>query len=868
MYSSDLGVPIVETGLATYPDVTVVCGLLRRDPVSRNTVPNPRLVLEVPGDSSERCYRGRQLEQHKLSATIDTIATVSHRAQRAEVWTRSNAEWAHAEAPHGHIVQLAAVGRTLDVTRLHVAVEEVGSLTSAATAFPRPAILPREEPHPTMLSRLLVPALTLCAALLGAACGNQFRGFDAAREAAVDATDLAMRPEAPADIVPLGRTCTRSAQCDDGIDCTDDMCDTDNRCVNVPNSGRCDNGAYCDGPERCDTRRGCMRGDPITCNDGFVCTEDRCIEATHSCTHTPLDRDGDGDPDEHCTAFECGDAGVPEPDAGVTTVCWRGHDCADFDPRINSTSPEICGDMLDNNCNGFTDGAEPGGCQRAPYDQCASPLDVSAGGVFTIEVAAAQRDYVLRCAGGLAHDVVARLTLTSSQDVDITADAQFSSVAVGLQTTCGSTVPADTLECDFGYPARVRRHSVPAGTYFVLIGSSGSGAVDLTVRLSPPTLAATNDTCATATVIPDTGGTWRSDLIGMANDVSTQCGGSARDVVYAFTLTNPMNVTLQAATGRTDNLFVTLASNCGPTVNTLRCDGGSTVLFTAHQLPVGTYFVFVESYDAVAFTFQASFASPTPPAQGDTCGNPLPLVDGVPVLVSSSTMENDYRLSCFTSGRDSVFQFTLTQRSDVLVDVVPAGTDSMAVAIASDCPGSAATTRSCTVASRPRVFALGLDPGTYYVVVKSYFSSDFTIALQALAPVAVTAAAGNDVCSSALAIPPSRAFFTGDTTALMHNYDSPCAGATPGRDAVFSLHLTQPQRVTLVTDSSFFHVAWISTTSSCPGAPPPGALRDCTLGTHTTLDNALSAGDYYVFIDGLSAVQMGTYSLLAYVTNP
>src|SRR5258706_3642207 len=47
VFSSDLRVRVLETGLATYPDVTVVCGKLEMDPADRrgHTIVNPRVVV-------------------------------------------------------------------------------------------------------------------------------------------------------------------------------------------------------------------------------------------------------------------------------------------------------------------------------------------------------------------------------------------------------------------------------------------------------------------------------------------------------------------------------------------------------------------------------------------------------------------------------------------------------------------------------------------------------------------------------------------------------------------------------------------------------------------------------------------------------
>ena len=46
-YDADLRVRVPSTGLATYPDVTVVCGPLERDAEDGQAVTNPTLIVEV-----------------------------------------------------------------------------------------------------------------------------------------------------------------------------------------------------------------------------------------------------------------------------------------------------------------------------------------------------------------------------------------------------------------------------------------------------------------------------------------------------------------------------------------------------------------------------------------------------------------------------------------------------------------------------------------------------------------------------------------------------------------------------------------------------------------------------------------------------
>ena len=52
-HTSDLHVRVRATGLATYPDLTVICGPPERDAPHPATVLNPTLIVEVLSDSTE-----------------------------------------------------------------------------------------------------------------------------------------------------------------------------------------------------------------------------------------------------------------------------------------------------------------------------------------------------------------------------------------------------------------------------------------------------------------------------------------------------------------------------------------------------------------------------------------------------------------------------------------------------------------------------------------------------------------------------------------------------------------------------------------------------------------------------------------------
>lgn len=75
MFSSDLRVRIVSTGLITYPDVTVVYGELQRDSESRTTALNPLVLVEVTSDGTEEYDRGEKREHFAPRTERRDLAT-------------------------------------------------------------------------------------------------------------------------------------------------------------------------------------------------------------------------------------------------------------------------------------------------------------------------------------------------------------------------------------------------------------------------------------------------------------------------------------------------------------------------------------------------------------------------------------------------------------------------------------------------------------------------------------------------------------------------------------------------------------------------------------------------------------------------
>ncbi len=119
-YSSDLCVRAQATGLATYPDASVICGEPERDPMARTVVLNPTVLVEVTGDSTESYDRGEKLDHYRQIPSLAEYVLLSHRERLIEVFRRgADGTWARFEARGGERARLESIGCELDVDRVY-----------------------------------------------------------------------------------------------------------------------------------------------------------------------------------------------------------------------------------------------------------------------------------------------------------------------------------------------------------------------------------------------------------------------------------------------------------------------------------------------------------------------------------------------------------------------------------------------------------------------------------------------------------------------------------------------------------------------------------------------------------------------------
>lgn len=119
-HMADLRIRVLETGLATYPDIPIVCVRSERDREDANTVTNPTAIFEVLSESTEKYDRGEKFEHYKRIPSLRAYVLVAHDPPAIEVWTRvSGDEWDRAVYAAGGKARIEAIGAVLDVDAVY-----------------------------------------------------------------------------------------------------------------------------------------------------------------------------------------------------------------------------------------------------------------------------------------------------------------------------------------------------------------------------------------------------------------------------------------------------------------------------------------------------------------------------------------------------------------------------------------------------------------------------------------------------------------------------------------------------------------------------------------------------------------------------
>lgn len=119
-FQSDLRIRILATGRSTYPDASVICGPIERDPADKkgHTATNPTLIVEVLSPTTENEDRGSKWHHYMRIPSLKEYFLVSQDEPRLERYRRNDkGSWEFTVHTEGSIELVS--GGILEIEKLY-----------------------------------------------------------------------------------------------------------------------------------------------------------------------------------------------------------------------------------------------------------------------------------------------------------------------------------------------------------------------------------------------------------------------------------------------------------------------------------------------------------------------------------------------------------------------------------------------------------------------------------------------------------------------------------------------------------------------------------------------------------------------------
>ena len=121
VFGSDQRVKVDVTGLYTYPDVTVVCGEMEFDDDQKDSLLNPRVIIEVLSEATESYDRGKKFEHYRRLPSLQEYLLVAQDKMHVERYRRrGDHEWLLWETDdRDGVVSLASIEIDLPMAEIY-----------------------------------------------------------------------------------------------------------------------------------------------------------------------------------------------------------------------------------------------------------------------------------------------------------------------------------------------------------------------------------------------------------------------------------------------------------------------------------------------------------------------------------------------------------------------------------------------------------------------------------------------------------------------------------------------------------------------------------------------------------------------------
>lgn len=92
-YDSNMRVKVANTGLYTYPDLTIACGRPEFEDGELDTLTNPSVIFEILSSSTEAYDRGEKFARYRRLPSLREYVLISQSSPRVERFARAGEVW-------------------------------------------------------------------------------------------------------------------------------------------------------------------------------------------------------------------------------------------------------------------------------------------------------------------------------------------------------------------------------------------------------------------------------------------------------------------------------------------------------------------------------------------------------------------------------------------------------------------------------------------------------------------------------------------------------------------------------------------------------------------------------------------------------
>jgi Uma2 family endonuclease len=123
VHGSDMRVKAIATERYFYPDVSVVCGQPYFEDETRDTLLNPKVIVEVLSESTERYDRGDKFASYRTIDSLQDYVMASQTAPLIEHFSRqADGTWVFRALGPGERLVLPSLGCEIPVDRAYLKV--------------------------------------------------------------------------------------------------------------------------------------------------------------------------------------------------------------------------------------------------------------------------------------------------------------------------------------------------------------------------------------------------------------------------------------------------------------------------------------------------------------------------------------------------------------------------------------------------------------------------------------------------------------------------------------------------------------------------------------------------------------------------